>query len=152
MAAYVGQNYGAGKNERIHKGVKATMVIASCVGIFSTLLLILAREPLMHMFVADTETVKIGMNYLMILGYSQLFMCMEITIRGAFNGLGRTFLPNIVSIVLTGARIPLALYLSEIYGLNGVWISISGTSVLKGIILVAVYFYLYYQKKLYKTQ
>ena len=70
-----------------------------------------------------------GVDYLRILGVSQLFMCMEITTAGAFSGLGKTLTPSIVSITLTGARIPMAILLGRWLGLNGVWwaITISST-------------------------
>ena len=71
-----------------------------------------------------------------IIGYSQLFMCMELMTVGAFNGIGKTHIPPIFSITFTALRIPLALILSEPFGLNGVWMSIALSSVFKGIILV----------------
>lgn len=150
IATYVGQNYGAGKKERIGKGVRITMLMALVTGLFSTVLLIFGREFLMRVFVSEIDTIKVGMQYLLILGYSQVFMCAEITITGAFNGMGRTYLPNFTSILLTGARIPLAILLSKTLGLDGVWWSISITSILKGIILVGTYLYLKHKKKLIK--
>jgi Na+-driven multidrug efflux pump len=64
-------------------------------------------------------------------------MCIEITTAGAFNGLGKTIPPSIVGIVLNAMRIPGALLLSIALGLNGVWWSISLSSVLKGLILTS---------------
>ena len=80
---------------------------------------------------------QMGIDYLRILGVSELFMCIEITTAGAFGGMGKTIPPSIVSIVLTAARIPTAYLLAETtLGLYGVWWSISLSSVLKGIVLV----------------
>lgn len=79
-----------------------------------------------------------------------MFMCAEITITGAFSGLGRTYLPNMISIVLTGARIPMALILCRQLGLEGVWWTISISSILKGIILVSIYLYLKKKNELVK--
>ena len=58
---------------------------------------------------------------------------------GGFSGLGRTYLPNMIVIVLTALRIPLAILLSGPLGLDGVWWSISSSSITKGIILVGAY-------------
>jgi len=71
-------------------------------------------------------------------------MCIEITTGGAFNGIGRTYPPSIVSITLTAARIPLALFLSQpsMLGMSGVWWSISISSVLKGIVLFSWFYFL----------
>jgi len=77
-----------------------------------------------------------GVDYLRILGVSQLFMCLEITTEGSFAGLGKTLPPSIISIIFTSARIPLALLLAATaLGLNGIWWSISISSIIKGAIL-----------------
>ena len=87
-----------------------------------------------------------GVNYLWILGLSQLFMCVELTTAGAFSGLGKTVPPSVVSIVFTAARIPLAFLLSStVLGLNGVWWSVSLSSVVKGVVLCS--WFLFYLKK-----
>jgi Na+-driven multidrug efflux pump len=74
-------------------------------------------------------------------------MCAEITTGGVFNGLGKTIPPSLVGIVLTGLRIPLALYLSQpaMFGITGVWWSITLTSVFKGVILFG-WFYFWMRK------
>ena len=64
-------------------------------------------------------------------------MCIEITTAGAFNGLGKTIPPSLVGIVLNILRIPTAILLSIALGIDGVWWSISTTSVFKGIILTS---------------
>lgn len=150
LGTYVGQNYGAKKYDRIAKGYKVTIVLASIVGIFATLLLIFGRTPLFSIFIKEPEAIALGADYLFILGLSQLFMCIEITTAGAFNGLGRTEIPSFVSVTLTGARIPLAMFLSSIplLGLNGVWWSISISSIIKGILLFMI-FYVFMKKKKY---
>ena len=150
ISTYVGQNYGANKHERIEKGVNITMWMCLAIGTFSTILLFFGRRGLMSIFVSEADTIEVGMQYLKILSYSQIFMCAEITITGAFNGLGRTYLPNICSILLTGARIPLALILSVPFGLDGVWWCISVTSIAKGIVLVGIYYYIKKKNLLYK--
>ena len=74
-------------------------------------------------------------------------MCIEIATQGAFNGLGKTFPPSIVSIVFTSARIPMAVILSQFLGVNGVWWAISISSIIKGIVLVT-WFILYSRRRL----
>ena len=151
ISTYVGQNYGAHKYRRIAKGVRVTVLLAMGVGVLATLLLTLAPEVLMRIFVSEADTIEVGKQYLSILGYSQMFMCMEITMIGAFSGLGRTYLPNAIVIILTALRIPMALLLSQSLGLNGVWWSISLSSVGKGLLLVGIYLVLNKMNKLFKT-
>lgn len=137
ISAFVGQNYGAKKWDRIYKGYSTALLAVSCIGLFSTLLLVFGARPLFALFIPDEKVIPYGVDYLKILGYSQLFMCIEISTAGAFNGIGRTIPPSLNGIILTGLRIPAAIILSEpnILGLNGVWWSISLSSILKGIVL-----------------
>lgn len=136
MAAFVGQNYGARKWPRIFKGYFSGMAIMSGFGLFATGLLIFAGRPIFSVFIPEKETIAYGVTYLRILGLSQLFMCLEATTAGAFNGLGKTVPPSVVSVTLNGLRIPLALILSSTaLGLNGVWWAISISSILKGLVL-----------------
>jgi len=140
MGAFVGQNYGAKKWSRISKGYSIGMTIMSVIGVIATLLLIFAAKPLFSIFITEEETVSQGIIYLRILGFSQLFMCIEATTAGAFNGLGRTIPPSVVGIVFNGIRIPASLILSSTQlGLSGVWWAISITSILKGIVLTSWY-------------
>ena len=79
-------------------------------------------------------------------------MCIEITTAGVFNGLSKTYIPSIISIALTGARVPLAYILSkpDILGIDGVWWAVSITSILKGILILLVLLRSYRAKKLFK--
>lgn len=153
LSSFVGQNYGAGKYDRINKGFKITLAIATVLGIITTLILIFGGRQIFTIFINEPETISEGASYLKILGYSQLFMCVEIITSGAFKGIGRTYIPSIILTILTGARVPMAYFLSrpEILGLSGVWWSISISSVIKGVLLIGVYLYLLKTNKLYKN-
>lgn len=137
LSSFVGQNYGSNRWDRIYKGYKSALGIVCMVGIFATCLLIFGARPVFSLFIPEKETIEYGVVYLRILGLSQFFMCIEIATSGAFIGLGKTIPPSIVSILFTGLRVPAAIILSSeaLLGLNGVWWSISMSSILKGIIL-----------------
>lgn len=134
--SFLAQNHGAGKPDRIQKGYRSAMGVVLIWGVFCTLLLILAPTPIFKLFISEADVIPMGVDYLVILGVCQLFMSVEITTAGAFAGLGRTIPPSIVSIVLTGARIPLALCLVRTpLALNGIWWSITISCIFKGILL-----------------
>jgi len=137
LSAFVGQNYGARLWPRIQKGYIAAISSVSVIGLFATCLLVFFAKPIFSVFIPEKESIRLGIDYLQILGLSQLFMCLEITTAGAFNGLGRTTIPSAISIIFTGLRVPAAMILSSttLLGLNGVWWSISMSSVFKGVIL-----------------
>ena len=139
--AFISQNYGAGQLDR------SIMKIVLVWGSLCTLLLVFLPGPIFRIFLNDDAVLPIGIDYLRIMGFSQLFMCAEITTAGAFGGLGNTLPPSSESILLTCMRIPLLLILTKTpLGLSGIWWSISISSILKGIVLVS--WYLIYQRRL----
>jgi len=139
LGSFTGQNYGAKQWERIKKGYFVALRIMTVIGVLVTALLVFGAEPLFKLFIQEPEAIAVGVIYLQILGLSQLFMCIEITTSGAFNGLNKTLPPSLISIIFTGLRVPGAIILSrpELLGLEGVWWSISISSVLKGVVLFA---------------
>lgn len=136
--SFVAQNHGAGNYLRVKKGYKVSMIVVVVWGIICTALLVFLPGPIFRIFIPEAEVLPMGINYLQILGFSQLFMCMEIATQGAFGGLSKTIPPSVVSIICTVARIPMAMLLSmTALGLSGIWWSISITSIVKGVVLVA---------------
>lgn len=145
LSAFVGQNYGAKKYKRIKDGYKTAMKIVASIGLFSTILFVFGGELLFRVFVPhDPLAILEGSKYLIIVGISQIFMGVEIASSGAFNGLGRPLPPAMIGISLNLIRVPIALFLvSYTYlGLLGVWISVSLTSIIKGIILFVLFSYI----------
>jgi Na+-driven multidrug efflux pump len=152
LGAFIAQNYGAGNLKRVKKGYSIAMVIVLIWGAFCTILLIGFPGLIFQIFIPDKNVLPLGIDYLRILGFSQLFLCVEIATSGAFSGIGKTIPASIEGITLTALRIPLALLLSATaLGLNGVWWSISISSTLKGIVLF-IWFVFVMRKLLNKEQ
>ncbi len=143
IGSFTGQNFGAKKYSRVMEGYMESLKISLILGIVNTFILILGAKPLMNAFFAtDPIAAKIGVDYLRIIGLSQVFMCLEITTAGYFNGLGLTLKPAVITSICNIIRIPMALILGAVMGLNGIWWTISITSIFKGIAMLAtMYFY-----------
>ncbi len=144
ISAFVGQNYGAKKAQRIKEGYKKGMQILGTIGFFASLLLILGAEPLFKIFTPnDPIAIKEGISYLRIVGLSQFFMTMEIGTAGAFNGLGKTLPPTLIGILFNVLRIPLAIWLSSTsLGLLGIWWALTISSIIKGTVSPLLYIHL----------
>ncbi len=145
LAAFVGQNYGAQKEERIKKGYNISIKLISLIGLFATIILFVFAKEIFSFFIPEEETINFGVSYLKIMAYSQIFMCIELTTAGAFNGISKTMPPSIISISFNALRIPMAFYFSKVMGIDGIWWAITISSILKGLIL-----YLWFVKKLKK--
>ncbi|MGL5318678.1 MAG: MATE family efflux transporter [Bacteroidales bacterium] len=141
LCAFVGQNYGALRYDRIKKAYSYTIRVAGVIGILVTILFLTAGDQLFSLFVSDEYTAHLGGGYLRIIALSQFFMILEIVSSGAFNGLGKTIPPSVVNISFNLLRIPFAYIFTYHFGIGieGVWWSITLTSVCKGIILYVWY-------------
>jgi putative MATE family efflux protein len=160
LASFVGQNFGAQKYDRIKKGYLRSMQILIPYGIIINVLFFVFARQLFSLFFSNPETLDIGTKYLRILSFSQVFMIIELTSAGVFNGLGRTFYPSIVGVIGNLLRIPTAVFLTTgilIGGLSingfgmdytGIWIGISGSSIMKGSVLAI--WLIYFLKRLGK--
>ncbi|OHW62104.1 multidrug resistance protein NorM [Andreesenia angusta] len=143
IAAFIGQNYGAKKFKRIREGYYKSLAMTLAFGATVTAVFLIFPEQIFKIFLNDKESLEIGVYYMRILGISQAFMCMELLTVGAFNGLGKTYVAPIISITFTALRIPIALLLSseDLFKLNGIWMSISVSSIVKGLLLVSMFLY-----------
>ena len=152
LAAFTGQNFGARNLGRIRLGYHYTLKLAGGIALIACLAFLFFSKEIFSVFINEPQTLVAGSAYLKILAISQIFSAIEQVTAGAFNGCGRTTPPAIVGIILTGARIPLAYYLVTFpsLGLNGIWWSISLSSVMKGIVLAI--WYQSFQKRLENGQ
>jgi putative MATE family efflux protein len=134
LGTFVAQNYAARKIDRTRKAYKYTLMLLFSLGIVVTLAFLFLGKEIFSLFTPETDAREAGSNYLNIVAYCQLFMMLEITTLGIWNGYGRTLPPAIVSIIFNLARIPLALILAPVYGITGVWMAITISAVIKGIV------------------
>ncbi len=136
ITAFVGQNFGARKIDRLKEVIRKSMTSVALIGLMSSFILIGFRNSLFYIFLPkDPEAIKMGSYYLLILGMSQFFMAIEIGAAGIFNGLSNTKTPAMISMGLNIMRIPFALIFMIWFDFYGVWMAMSFTSILKGIIM-----------------
>ncbi len=132
-ATAVGQNLGAGSKERaVASGRVATMYAAVLTGL-AGLAFLLVPELLMRVFSSDPAVIAAGTSYLRIVAVAQVFMALEIVLQMSMEGAGYSLVPWIPSSILTLLRLPLAPLLSRSMGLAGIWWTISGMGVARGI-------------------
>ena len=143
LNAFIGQNYGAGKMDRVKKGYRASLITVGVWGLFITLLFVCFPEQISGVFFHEPTAIATAVGYMIIIGYSEAFMSVELMTVGALSGLGKTHLCSVISITLTSARIPLAILLSSTaLGLLGIWWALTATSVVKGIVFVMAFYWI----------
>ena len=142
LNAFIAQNYGAGKMNRVRKGYRASLWTVGIWGLLISFVFICFPQAIADIFFHEPKAVATAVGYLVIIGFSEAFMCVELTTVGALSGLGRTRLCSIISITFTSARIPLAIILGGLIGLNGIWWALSVTSIIKGIIFTCTFLWI----------
>ena len=106
-----------------------------------TVLFVFEPNAIAKIFFHEPKAIAIAVSYLVIIGFSEAFMCVELMTVGALSGLGKTHLCSVISIALTSARIPLAILLGGTsLGLDGIWWALASTSMIKGIVFVGTFF------------
>ncbi|WP_461205268.1 MATE family efflux transporter [Clostridium sp. DL1XJH146] len=139
IAAFTGQNYGAGRYDRIKEGYNSALKIGIVYSLLMGIMFMFFSTPFIKLFVRDAETILITKSYLQAVAFSQIFSATEIISNGFFTGIGKPKISSTISVIFTSLRIPLALILIEPFGVMGIWMSISISSVLKGIVAYTMY-------------
>ena len=147
LAAFCGQNIGAGRLDRVKKGVQFTMYTNVALGLLTFAAVYLFGNEMMRIFTKDIDVVAIGKEYLLIIGGFFIVHGALNVYNGALRGAGNTLFPMITSLVcLWLIRIPLAYYLSSWLGRNGIWWAI-GISITIGLIVTFVYYKMGFWKR-----
>ena len=151
LNAFIAQNYGAGKMERVRKGYRASLWTVGIWGLLISFVFICFPQAIADIFFHEPKAVATAVGYLVIIGFSEAFMCVDLTTVGSLSGLGRTRLCSIISITFTSARIPLAIILGGLIGLSGIWWALSITSIIKGIIFTCTFLWITRKRQVCKT-
>lgn len=140
LAAFAGQNIGAGKFHRVRRGLRFSLYINAGFSLIMFATLWLWGDGIMYAFTDDPQVIQIGKEFLVITGGFLIFHGSLNVYNGALRGAGDTFLTMMVSLFsLWLVRIPLAYYLGDAFGRTGVWWGI-GLSIVIAFIITYIYY------------
>ena len=140
MNAFAAQNFGAQKMDRVKRGYRISFITVVIWGGLITILMVLCPAQISSLFFHTMNEITLCSNYLIIVGLSQSFMCVELMSVGAISGLGNTKICSIISVTFTVIRIPISYVLcATSLAENGLWWALTISSVLKGLIFFAAF-------------
>lgn len=97
VTTFVGQNFGAGKNDRVRKGVRVCMGMTAVTTVFLSLVLYRFGDLFYRLFTTDSEVIVIGSNILHFLVPTYItYITIEI-LSGALRGVGDCWIPMLLS-------------------------------------------------------
>ena len=98
ITTFVGQNFGAGQTARIRKGVRVMNWAYVAVALLMSVLVIVFRETLFHIFVDSREAVALGYRMLMIISPFYILNIHIENYAGALRGVGDSLAPMLFSV------------------------------------------------------
>ena len=121
MATFSAQNYGAGKLERIKTGVRQTLLISVIISLVSSLLLwcFAAEAARLFLDANEEDIIEYIVKYLRIITVAIFILAALLIYRNTLQGMGRTFVPFISSVIELAARIVVIYFLVSKYGFTG---------------------------------
>ena len=143
FSTFVAQNYGAGEQERIRKGIRsAVAMVALFCALVSSAIFCLAK-PLMQIFIEPekTEIIAVGVQYLRIEGACYIGIGILFLLYGYYRAVNRPAMSVILTIASLGTRVLLAYILSAIpaIGVIGIWMAVPIGWALADMIGIIVY-------------
>ena len=128
FSIFIAQNYGAGKNDRIRKGIRCAAAASAAFGLAVSLLIVLFAGPLMSLFI-DTGEVSViaeGVRYLRIEGVFYALIGILFLLYGLYRAIGSPGMSVVLTVISLGTRVVLAYALSAVpaFGVAGIWWSV----------------------------
>lgn len=141
LATFVGQNIGAQRYDRVHRGLRSSLLISIIYSLILSIFIYFFKEKLIAFFNKDSEVIKIGSQYLLIVGSSYIIFSSMFIMSGLLRGAGdATFAMGASVFALWPARILFAYFLSRGIGITGVWYSFPLGWIIGLILLVLRYY------------
>ena len=121
MATYAAQNYGAGKFNRIRKGVFQCILISGSFSILMGFVNIFAGSQLTSLFVGagETEVLALSQTYLTINGCMYPVLALLFIYRFTLQGIGKSLFPTVAGVMELIMRAIGALILTGLFGFAG---------------------------------
>ena len=128
FSTFVAQNYGAGKRERIRRGVRSAFVTAVLFSLAVSVAVFVLARPLMLIFVRgeETEIISIGVQYLRVEGVFYFGIGILFLLYGYFRAIRKPGMSVVLTVLSLGTRVALAYILAAVpaVGVVGIWWSI----------------------------
>lgn len=125
MVTYTGQNFGAGKSDRIRRGLRDGLLIAILTGAVVGLVMILFSRPIVGAFLSgDPAEVaaaeEVALRYLFIISVTLPILYVLHVVRSSLQGLGDTVMPMLSGIAEFAMRTLMALVAASFFGATAI--------------------------------
>ncbi|MDR0301265.1 MAG: MATE family efflux transporter [Treponema sp.] len=121
MTTYTAQNYGAGKMDRVYRGIFQACLISLGLGAFMAALNQFTGAPIVSLFLKDSaEAVALARRFILFTGYTVFILGIMLVFRSSLQGLGMRRAPILCGIMETAMSVLAAFVLIPRLGFTGV--------------------------------
>lgn len=128
FSTFIAQNHGAGKTDRIERGIRSAFACSLLFCLVISLGVIVYARPLMLLFIhpEELEILAVGVRYLRIEGSCYFSIGFLFLFYGLYRGMGKPGISIILTVISLGTRVVLSYALASIpsIGTTGIWWSI----------------------------
>lgn len=153
FSTFVAQNYGAGRTERIRRGIRSAVWVTTAFSLAVSAIVYGTAPALMKIFVApeETEIIAIGTEYLRIEGSFYVGIGYLFLLYGLYRAVCLPSMSVVLTVISLGTRVALAYVLAAIPGIGytGIWWAVPIGWALADIVGVA--YYQHIRQRLYRT-
>lgn len=126
VGTFAGQNIGAGKKDRVRKGLHSSARIGTGMALAIGGIMVLFGKQILGLFIRDEQALAeqvlaFGYQFLCVMAAGLPMLYLLFVYRSTLQGLGNTFIPMISGFVELGMRVGCALLLPLILGVWGIY-------------------------------
>ena len=98
VTTFAGQNYGAGKYDRLKKGVRVSIGMSAVITLALSAIMVLFARPILTIFTPDHDVLEIGVSMVRFLAPSYITYILIELLSGAIRGAGKSLVPTLITI------------------------------------------------------
>ena len=141
LTTFVGQNISVGNFNRIHRGLRSTLLMSLGSVILINLSIILLAGPLIGVFTSDPQVIEYGRVCLIIMNSFYFIFAIMFTFNGLLRGAGAAVVPMLTTLLsLWIVRVPTAALFSKWFGEVGIWWAVPIGWFLGAVVSICYYF------------
>lgn len=124
IGPFVGQNYGAGRIDRVKEGVRIGVIFTIIFGLGSAVLLALTSSWIPRLFDPNPEVIVVARDYLLIVPICYAAIGSMFVMIASFNALGHPRPSLIINLTrMVGLYLPLTYVMKNWIGVNGIFLA-----------------------------
>ena len=141
-ATFAGQNYGAGRMDRVRQGARSAIAFAGSMSVVMSTILYFFGGKIAQIFVdgANAETINAAHTYLKVIAVFYFALAVLFVFRNTLQGTGKTYVSMIAGVSELVGRVVAALILSKLFGFFGVCLASPLAWICADIPLLLIYY------------